>query len=606
MFFCSSDTLRFWALGAALSIHVNPNKTVVLVVALVLLGVVLRLYGLEQKIVWHDEVATRVLAAGATMAAQMQDLYQAQVMTVGQVLQYQQVQQGTSVLALIVDLARHDPQHPPLYYVLAKVWVDLWGDSVYVLRTLSVLFSTLSMLAMYWLMRELAAGRRAATLAVMLMGVSPLFILYGQEAREYALWTLTLLLSSAALLQALRVSQSVTDPYVIDPSASSPLGHGAFHSAARCKDAAGVSAACVNLGPLPKIQRAWLLYGFCTLVAVYTSLSTLSLILVQVLYVAFITRMKWTRALYGFVASLVVVGLLLLPWALNLLRHFEAFSASMAWSSLIVIPRTAVIRILSLNVTRNIFDYWPDVVQDQWLPITASAVCVTAIVAACVWMFRHTRRETRLYLSLLLVLPMAMLLVPDLLFGGIRSSNARYLMPVWLGVIAVIAIALDRAYERVGQALASGRPSDEQRVFCSRQDLVRVLLWSAVLCLVTLSMTTNILHARQQAPWTKSLSISLPEVAKIINQSANPLIVGNQERHHPGNLFALANLLKPETKMQLVPIALESSWRLPEHKGAVYLYSPTDQFRHALEKNNRVKTALVAEDLFLQLWRVED
>jgi hypothetical protein len=119
-------------------------------------------------------------------------------------------------------------------------------------------------------------------------------------------------------------------------------------------------------------------------------------------------------------------------------------------------------------------------------------------------------------------------------------------------------------------------------------------------------MATNILHAQQQAPWTKSLSISLPEVAKIINQSASPLIVGNQERHHPGNLFALANLLKPETKMQLVPIALESSWTLPTHRGDVYLYSPTDQFRKALEKNNQVKTRLVAEDLFLQLWKVED
>ena len=118
-----------------------------------LFGVLLRLYGLEHKIVWHDEVATRVLAAGATMAAQMQGLYHAQVMTAGQVLQYQQVQQGTSVLALIADLAQHDPQHPPLYYVLAKVWVDLWGDSVYALRTLSVLFSGLGLLAMYWFMR---------------------------------------------------------------------------------------------------------------------------------------------------------------------------------------------------------------------------------------------------------------------------------------------------------------------------------------------------------------------------------------------------------------------------------------------------------------------
>jgi hypothetical protein len=199
-----------------------------------------------------------------------------------------------------------------------------------------------------------------------------------------------------------------------------------------------------------------------------------------------------------------------------------------------------------------------------------------------------------------------MLLLPDLLFGGIRSSNARYLMPVWLAVVAVLAIALDQALARMSQTMAEDRASGAPLVIWSRQGGVRLLLWSAVVCLVALPITTNILHAQQQAPWTKSLSISLPEVAKIINQSASPLVVGNQERHHPGNLFALANLLKPETKMQLVPIALESSWKLPAHKGAVYLYSPTDQFRKALEKNNQVKTRLVAEDLFLQLWKVED
>lgn len=576
----------------------NPNKRVVLalIAGLVLLGVALRLYGLEQKIVWHDEVATRVLAAGATMAAQTQGLYHAQVLTAGQVLQYQQVQQSTSVLALIADLAQHDPQHPPLYYVLAKVWVDLWGDSVYALRTLSVLFSGLGLLAMYWFVRELAASRRAALTAMLLMGVSPLFILYGQEAREYALWTLTLLLSSTALLRALRVSRTV--PTLLEQN---KLG-----LAASIKDHVGESARSVKVRALSEVQRAWLLYGCSLLVAVYTSLSTLSLILVQILYVALVTRLQWSRTLYGFIVSLSAVGLLCLPWALNLLRNFEAFSASMAWSSVIVIPRTAVLRILSLNVTRNVFDFWPEVVQDQWLPIAASVACVTVIVVACVWVFRHTRRETRLYLLLLLVLPTSMLLLPDLLFGGIRSSNARYLMPVWLAVVAVLAIALDRALTLAARALERERSGCGQGVYSSRQGVVGILLCLAVLCLVALPMATNILHAQQQAPWTKSLSISLPEVAKIINQSANPLMIGNQERHHPGNLFALANLLKPETKMQLLPIALESSWRLPAHKGDVFLYSPTDQFRRALEKNNQVKSILVFEDLFLQLWKVED
>jgi hypothetical protein len=160
-------------------------------------------------------------------------------------------------------------------------------------------------------------------------------------------------------------------------------------------------------------------------------------------------------------------------------------------------------------------------------------------------------------------------------------------------------MALDQALVRVGL-------SEKSEDVYSRHRVLKVLVWLSVLCIVGLAMVTNIRHAKQQAPWTKSLSISLPEVATLINQSANPLIVGNQERHHPSNLFALANVLKPEVKLQLVPIAQESTWTLPAHQGTVYLYSPTDQFRHALEKNNQVKTRLVFEDLFLQLWKVED
>mgnify|MGYP007053426058 FL=1 len=168
---------------------------------------------------------------------------------------------------------------------------------------------------------------------------------------------------------------------------------------------------------------------------------------------------------------------------------------------------------------------------------------------------------------------------------------------------AVDQVAVDQAV--VNRPAMGDRFSDCTRLFFSQWRMPSILLWSLAGSFVMLSIATDILHARQPAPWTKSLSVSLPEVARVINESTNPLIVGNQERHHPGNLFALANLLRPDAKMQLIPIALESSWTLPAHQGAVYLYSPTDQFRHALEKNNQVTTKLVVEDLFLQLWKVE-
>lgn len=133
-------------------------------------------------------------------------------------------------------------------------------------------------------------------LAMLLMCVSPLFIFYGQEVRKYPVWTLILLLASAALLRALRISR--TAPTLFDQH---KLG-----LAASLKDQIGECVRSVKVRALSDVQRAWLLYDCSSLVAVYTSLSTLSLILVQILYVACVTRLQWSRALYGFIVSLMI------------------------------------------------------------------------------------------------------------------------------------------------------------------------------------------------------------------------------------------------------------------------------------------------------------
>ncbi|MGH7171279.1 MAG: glycosyltransferase family 39 protein [Gemmataceae bacterium] len=59
----------------------------------------------------------------------------------------------------VADLLHHMPGdvHPPLYYLLLKGWITLFGDSPFVLRSLSVLFSLASIVVLYALCREAAA-----------------------------------------------------------------------------------------------------------------------------------------------------------------------------------------------------------------------------------------------------------------------------------------------------------------------------------------------------------------------------------------------------------------------------------------------------------------
>ncbi len=93
----------------------------------------------------------------------------------------------------------HEAQPPP-YFILAWLWVRVFGDGEVGLRSLSALFGTLTVPVAYEAGR-LVAGRRVALAVGLLTCFSPAFVWYSQEARAYSL---VLLLCAVALLFFLR------------------------------------------------------------------------------------------------------------------------------------------------------------------------------------------------------------------------------------------------------------------------------------------------------------------------------------------------------------------------------------------------------------------
>jgi mannosyltransferase len=79
-----------------------------------------------------------------------------------------------------------DGVHPPLYYGLMALWIRVFGTSPVALRLPSAIAGVLSVGLMYLLVRKMA-GKPEATLAALLLGFSPFFIWYSQDARMYAL-----------------------------------------------------------------------------------------------------------------------------------------------------------------------------------------------------------------------------------------------------------------------------------------------------------------------------------------------------------------------------------------------------------------------------------
>src|SRR5207248_1348738 len=92
---------------------------------------------------------------------------------------------------------------PPLYYALAWVWTRVFGLSEAGVRSLSALAGTAVVPVVYLAARDLLS-RRAGLIAAALAAVSPPLVWFSQDARPYALFTLTVALSLLFFVRALQ------------------------------------------------------------------------------------------------------------------------------------------------------------------------------------------------------------------------------------------------------------------------------------------------------------------------------------------------------------------------------------------------------------------
>ena len=80
--------------------------------------------------------------------------------------------------------------HPPLHYWFFYLWVRLTGISGFAIRAQAALSSLMALAVVYSLTLRLSQCRRAATLALIMMALSPFHIEWSQDARMYAFVTL--------------------------------------------------------------------------------------------------------------------------------------------------------------------------------------------------------------------------------------------------------------------------------------------------------------------------------------------------------------------------------------------------------------------------------
>ncbi|OLP18680.1 hypothetical protein BST81_09435 [Leptolyngbya sp. 'hensonii'] len=118
----------------------TKNSTTVLLIIVVLFGVFLRGTNLSQKPYWLDETYTLLRSSSYTAQAATEKLFNGQIIGVEEVLRYQHPSsQDKGVMGTITGLVTEDPQHPPLYFLLTRIWAQCFGNSQASMRSLPVM-----------------------------------------------------------------------------------------------------------------------------------------------------------------------------------------------------------------------------------------------------------------------------------------------------------------------------------------------------------------------------------------------------------------------------------------------------------------------------------
>jgi uncharacterized membrane protein len=364
------------------------------------LGMGLRFANLLGKPVWIDEAFSLFHVSGFSEEKVAPQLLEMPPVSVKELLQYQGLALKNSIWSTIDNIANNAPELPPLYFLLLRCWMTLFGNTVAAARSLSAIFSLWTFPAMYWLCWELFATPLIGWYAIALLAVSPFQMLMAQEIRPYSLWTVCFLVASAALLRSQRTQD----------------------------------------------KRAWQIYTIAMIAAMYTHLFSLLIWVVHTVYLI-VTERRWTKTLRHYLRAGGVIVIAFLPWIyLGFIDpnspHYKPFTKS--YGSVITLLKGLMRGIALFFVDFNLNEQSPKPLFLMYVGLIVGAI---GVVGYCFWyLCQRPLGKAKWFLGLMAFLPIALFLGSDLLTNANRTSITRYFIPC--GIAMEIAIAYTIAAKR--------------------------------------------------------------------------------------------------------------------------------------------------------------
>jgi len=352
-------------------------------------GVWVRCVNLDTKIYWHDEVFTSLRTAGYKGEEVIEKIFTGEILGRSDLLQYQEISPENNFQDTLEALKSH-PEHPPLYYILVRLWQDQLGSSVTTTRSLSIIFSLFSIPIFYFLCSALFSSNVVGSVGFLLITVSPFHVLYAQEAREYSLWILITLLSYWSFWEAVQ----------------------------------------------NKKKSYWWTYAITTILNFYTSLLSLLVVVSQGIYLLLREKHFYTPAIRRYLLVMLGSAIAFSPWLNLIITNYEQLKAKTAWTE--AQPSYSfLVKIWGLHFSSLFLDLGFDINHpySYWIP----PLILLLIGYGFMVLIPDTDRSIWLFLLCSFLIPTLFLILPDLIFGGQRSISTRYFVPSLIAAQILVA-----------------------------------------------------------------------------------------------------------------------------------------------------------------------
>lgn len=488
-------------LRKALNWILPPSWLRVIIISLLILGLFFRFINLDRKVYWIDELYTSFRVSGHTEPAIVQQVSENKIFTADELQKYQRLNSDKNVTDTVKGLITEEPQLTPLYFVMARYWAKVFGDSIAAMRSLPAVTSVLVFPCAYWLCLELFESSLVGWIAIALIAVSPFHLVYAQEARPYTLWILMTLTSSAALLRARHVNT----------------------------------------------WRNWGIYTATVALGLYSYLFFAFVAISHGIYVAGMEGFRRTIALKAYLIASATAFLAFLPWMIIVIYYLPQIIRSTPEQS--KSPRQAIsefVKTWSANISGDFFDLGlrSDTLFNSPLPIMvvtlATMFALLILVGYSIYFLcRQTPQRVWLFVITLIAVTALALALPDIILGGRRSFLPRYFVPCHLGIQLAVAYLLS------------------SKISYTPLTIRQQKIWQIVLVSVfSVGVLSNAVYSQSNVWWQKKTNGFNPELAPVVNQTSKPLVIREMPRNFPPhNFFTIVSLsywVEPKARYQVV------------------------------------------------------